>query len=69
MADITKAAPRIRLRFLPKRDADPDLLRGGLVHLEIGKRGTSAPEIRTFYSATNMLALPEADIHSWQAER
>jgi DNA-binding transcriptional LysR family regulator len=48
-AAITKAAPRARLRFLPKRDADPDLLRDGFVDLEIGKRGTSAPEIRTHF--------------------
>ena len=49
VADITKAAPRVRLRFAPKRDADPDLLRGGFVDLEIGKRGTSAPEVRTHF--------------------
>ena len=47
--DITKAAPRVRLRFAPKRDSDPDLLRDGFVDLEIGKRGTSAPEIRTHF--------------------
>ncbi len=47
--DITKAAPHVRLRFAPKRDSDPDLLRDGFVDLEIGKRGTSAPEIRTHF--------------------
>ncbi len=45
--EIIKAAPNVRLRFAPKRDSDPDLLRDGSVDLEIGKRGTSAPEIRT----------------------
>ena len=45
--EIIKAAPHVRLRFAPKRDSDPDLLRIGSVDLEIGKRGTSAPEIRT----------------------
>ena len=45
--EITKAAPHVHLRFAPKRDSDPDLLRDGFVDLEIGKRGTSAPEIRT----------------------
>ena len=44
---IIKAAPNVRLRFAPKRDSDPDLLRDGFVDLEIGKRETSAPEIRT----------------------
>ena len=45
--DIIKTAPHVRLRFLPKRDAEPDLLRDGSVDLELGKRGTSAPEMRT----------------------
>ena len=45
--EIIKAAPRVRLRFAPKRDSAPDLLREGAVDLEIVKRGTSAPEIRT----------------------
>ncbi len=49
IADITKAAPHVRLRFAPKRDSDPDLLRDGFVDLEIGKRGTSAPEVRTHF--------------------
>ena len=46
---ITQAAPNVRLRFAAKRNSDPDLLRDGFVDLEIGKRGTSAPEIRTHF--------------------
>ena len=49
VASITKAAPRVRLRFAPKHDADPDLLRNGLIDLEIGKRQTSTPEVRTHF--------------------
>ena len=49
VAEITQAAPHVCLRFAPKRDSDPDLLRDGLVDLEIGKRETSAPEIRTHF--------------------
>ncbi len=47
--EITQAAPYVRIRFVPKRDSAPDLLRDGFVDLEIGKRGTSAPEIRTHF--------------------
>ncbi len=43
---VGKAAPRVRLRFMPKLDGDPLLLREGPVDLEISKRGTSAPELR-----------------------
>jgi DNA-binding transcriptional LysR family regulator len=43
---ISRAAPRVRLRFTPKLDRDPLLLREGPVDLEISKRGTSAPEMR-----------------------
>jgi DNA-binding transcriptional LysR family regulator len=46
-AAITHAAPRIRLRFAPKPDKDARSLREGLIDLEIGVLGTSAPEIRT----------------------
>ena len=49
VANITKAAPRVRLRFAPKHEADPDLLRDGLIDLEIGKRDTAAPEVRTHF--------------------
>lgn len=47
VAAITKAAPRVRIHFVPKFDRDPRLLREGLIDLEIGKRGVSAPEVRT----------------------
>ncbi len=47
MTAITQAAPRIRLRFAPKPDKDARPLREGLIDLEIGLLGTSAPEIRT----------------------
>ncbi len=49
VAGITQAAPHVRIRFAPKRDSDPDLLRDGSVDLEIGKREISAPEIRTHF--------------------
>ncbi len=44
---IAQAAPRVRLRFAPKPDKDAAPLREGLIDLEIGVLGTSAPEIRT----------------------
>lgn len=44
---ITRAAPRVRLRFAAKPDKDARPLREGLIDLEIGLLGTSAPEIRT----------------------
>jgi DNA-binding transcriptional LysR family regulator len=44
---VTRAAPRVRLRFAPKPDRDARPLREGLIDLEIGLLGTSAPEIRT----------------------
>jgi DNA-binding transcriptional LysR family regulator len=44
---ITKAAPRIRLRFAPKPDKDSLPLREGQIDLEIGVLGSSGPEIRT----------------------
>jgi DNA-binding transcriptional LysR family regulator len=47
VAAITHAAPRVRLRFAPKPDKDARALREGLIDLEIGVLGTSAPEIRT----------------------
>jgi DNA-binding transcriptional LysR family regulator len=46
-AAVTRAAPCIRLRFAPKPDKDARPLREGLIDLEIGVLGTSAPEIRT----------------------
>lgn len=46
-AAAIEAAPRIRLRFAPKPDKDARLLREGLIDLEIGVLGMSAPEVRT----------------------
>jgi len=47
VARITEAAPRARIRFTPKPQKDPGPLREGLIDLEIGVLGRSAPEIRT----------------------
>ncbi|MGK9232751.1 LysR family transcriptional regulator [Inquilinus limosus] len=47
MAAIADAAPHVRLRFVPKPDKDAQPLREGLIDLEIGVLGTSAPEVRT----------------------
>ena len=44
---IMKEAPRVRLRFASKPDKDALPLREGRIDLEIGVRGTSAPEIRS----------------------
>jgi len=45
VATIGKAAPRVRLRFVPKHDTDPYGLREGQIDLEIGRRVTSGPEV------------------------
>jgi DNA-binding transcriptional LysR family regulator len=55
VAAITHAASRIRLRFAPKPDKDARPLREGLIDLEIGVLGTSAPEIRTQFLFTDKL--------------
>lgn len=47
VAAISKSAPHVRLRFVPKRDRDPHMLREAQIDLEIGRRGTIAPEVRT----------------------
>jgi len=47
VAAITPLAPRLCLRFEAKPDKDARPLREGMVDLEIGVIGTSAPEIRT----------------------
>lgn len=44
---VVRAAPRVRLRFAPKPLKEAILLRDGAIDLEIGVRGTSAPEVRT----------------------
>ena len=47
VAAVSQVAPRVRLRFAPKPDKNARPLREGLIDLEIGLLGTSAPEIRT----------------------
>lgn len=49
MHAVLAAAPRVRLRFVPKPDKRADPLREGRVDLEIGVIGTTAPEMRTHY--------------------
>ena len=48
MARLTREAPGVRLRFVPKPDRDSGPLRHGTVDLEIGVVGeTTVPEVRT----------------------
>ena len=47
VAAITKAAPHVRLRFVPTYDTDPHRLREGQIDLWIGRRVISGPEMRT----------------------
>jgi DNA-binding transcriptional LysR family regulator len=44
---VTEAAPRVRLRFVPKPVKDASPLREGRIDLEIGVLGVFAPEVRT----------------------
>ncbi|MFG1427962.1 LysR family transcriptional regulator [Roseixanthobacter glucoisosaccharinicivorans] len=44
---ILREAPHVRLRFAPKPDKDAAPLREGLIDLEIGTTGASAPEMRS----------------------
>jgi DNA-binding transcriptional LysR family regulator len=46
VAAVTRAAPRVRLRFAPKPDKDVRPLREGSVDLEIGVLGQTGPEVR-----------------------
>jgi DNA-binding transcriptional LysR family regulator len=46
VAAITKAAPRVRVRFAPRSDKDARPLREGLIDLDVGVLGESAPEAR-----------------------
>ncbi len=46
VAAVTRAAPRVRLRFAPKPDRDVRPLREGSVDLEIGVLGPTGPEVR-----------------------
>jgi DNA-binding transcriptional LysR family regulator len=43
---VTEAAPGVRLRFAPKPNKDVQMLRDGLVDLEIGVLGDWGPEIK-----------------------
>ena len=47
VAAVTEAAPRVRLRFVPKPIKDARPLREGRIDLEIGVLGVFAPEVRT----------------------
>ena len=47
VAAVARAAPQVQLCFVPKPDKEAGPLREGLIDLEIGLHGTSAPEIRT----------------------
>ncbi|WP_088348784.1 MULTISPECIES: LysR family transcriptional regulator [Rhodomicrobium] len=47
VAAVTQAAPRVRLRFVPKPIKDAHSLREGRIDLEIGVLGVFAPEVRT----------------------
>jgi len=47
VAAVLDAAPRVRLRFVPKHEKDLRALREGTSDLEIGLVGERAPEVRT----------------------
>ena len=47
IAAVLKEAPNVRLRFAPKPEKNVAPLREGLIDLEIGVLGVSAPEVRT----------------------
>ncbi|MBN8908472.1 MAG: LysR family transcriptional regulator, partial [Rhodospirillales bacterium] len=55
VASVSAAAPRVSLHFLDRPDKDARALREGTADLEIGLRGTSAPEIRTRLLFRDML--------------
>jgi DNA-binding transcriptional LysR family regulator len=44
---VLEAAPKVRLRFAPKPDKVATPLRDGIIDLEIGTAGASAPEMRS----------------------
>ena len=46
IAAATGHAPHVRLHFAPKPDKDVRALRDGLIDLEVGVMGESAPEVR-----------------------
>ncbi|OUJ14014.1 LysR family transcriptional regulator [Acetobacter sp. DsW_063] len=47
VAEIAKAAPLVRLCFVPKPDKNATPLRDGTIDLEIGTTGASAPEMKS----------------------
>jgi DNA-binding transcriptional LysR family regulator len=47
VAAVLDAAPRARIRFVPKHEKDLRALREGTIDLEIGLVGERAPEVRT----------------------
>lgn len=47
MAVIAETAPHVRIQFVPKPDKDARPLREGVIDLEVGVLGTTAPELRT----------------------
>jgi len=47
IAAVMNEAPHARLRFAPKPEKDVRPLREGLIDIEIGVLGVSAPEVRT----------------------
>jgi len=47
VAAVLAAAPRVRIRFVPKHEKDLRALREGTIDLEIGLVGERAPEVRT----------------------
>jgi DNA-binding transcriptional LysR family regulator len=46
IARVMAAAPKVRLRFAPKRDKDVQPLRDGAMDLEIGVLGKTGPEVK-----------------------
>jgi len=47
LAELARAAPNVRICFVPKPDKDAAPLREGSIDLEVGVLGTSAPELKT----------------------
>lgn len=46
LAQLSRTAPQVRLRFAPKHDKHVDALRSGELDLEVGVIGHSGPELR-----------------------
>ncbi|PMS20822.1 LysR family transcriptional regulator [Trinickia dabaoshanensis] len=46
LAQLSRTAPHVRLRFAPKHDKHVDALRSGELDLEVGVIGHSGPELR-----------------------